>query len=418
MIVDKRRRVLMVAFHYAPDCTSSGVLRTLKFSKYLPDYGWDPIILTVKPEMYSKVDPKLLDQVPGSARVIRTRSIDCKKTFSVRGKYPRILSVPDRYVMWIPFAVAAGLRAIREHKIDLLYSTSPVASAHLIAWRLKKRTALPWVADFRDPWIEPELVPNERDLLFRIERRLQQCVLSQSDLLVFTTAGLRDYVSAQGVTTARTTVVTNGYDEADFEILPEVRPSPSPIRILHPGLLDSSYRSPRGVLIGIDSLIKQGAISPSELKLQFVGGGPYANSLEFRQMVSSLGLQDIVEVLPSVSYSESLKMQLMSHILLILQCGHDTTNLIPAKAFEYLRMRRPILAITPPGATTELFQKVGGAKIAHPDDQNAITEALRRMISSARSGDYQAEVNCTELRAYTRQNLTEQLATQFASLVK
>ncbi len=406
------KRVLMVAFHYPPEHSSSGVLRTLKFSKYLPDYGWEPVILTVRESCYEQIDPALTQQIPASVQVWRTFAFDTKKTLSFRGKYLRASTIPDRFVGWLPFAVRTGLRIIRCNRIHALYSTSPLPTAHLIASILKWLTRLPWMADFRDPWTEPELVANPRAPLFRLECSLERRVLRQADRLVFTTAQLRDEMISryEAVDRGKAVVIPNGHDEEDFLALPEIAPDPTPVRITHTGLVDASYRSPRGFLEALASLVKSGEIPSDQIRVDFLGGGSYLRSPDFRSLIESLHLENIISVVDRVSYSECLQRQARSHVLLLLQCGTDTRTLIPAKAFEYLRIGRPILAIVPPGACSELFQQVGGAKVADPNDLPGIENTLCELLIAARAGNWRADVQWGILQSYTRRELTARLA--------
>ncbi len=412
------KRVLMVAFHYPPEHSSSGVLRTLKFSKYLPDYRWQPTILTVRENCYDQTDNALLQQIPPSVRVCRTSAFDTKKVFSIRGKYLRITTIPDRFVAWLPFAVSAGLRLIRIERIDAIYSTSPMATAHLIASALKSLTKIPWIADFRDPWTEPALIANRRAPLFRLECFLERRVIQQADRLVFTTEQLREELVSRypDVDRRKAVVIPNGYDEEDFPDLSRVRPDPLPIRIMHTGLVDASYRSPRGFLEALAHLLKNGDILADQVHVEFMGGGEYLRSADFRSQLENLGLERVVSIAGRVSYAECLQRQARSHILLLLQCGSDTRALIPAKAFEYLRVGRPILAIVPPGASSELFQRTGGAKVADPNDPAAICNALLELLVNARAGNWSSDARPAALQSYTRRALTGRLASELTQL--
>jgi len=412
------KRVLLVAFHYPPDLSSSGVLRTLKFTRYLPEHGWEPFVLTVRENCYESTDLALLQQIPAEVEVRRTHAVNTKKTLSFRGRYLRFYTIPDAYIGWLPFAVRAGLKISRRSGIDVIYSTSPVASAHLIASILKLLTGRPWAADFRDPWTEPELAPNPGAPLSRLERGLERHVLRHADRLIFTTAQLRDYVMAHhpDVAPEKAVVIPNGYDEEDFLSIGAGAPEPTPIRITHAGLVDESYRSPRSFLTALAHLVKSGEIAEDEIRVDFLGGGDYVRSPAFDSLVQGLELERIVSVQGRVSYAECLERQARSHILLLLQCGLDTRTLIPAKAFEYLRIGRPILALVPSSASSELFEQVGGARIADPWDAAGIQNAIRELFVSARAGHWESSVNRTALQSYTRRALTAHLAKELDQL--
>ena len=144
------RRVLMVAFHYPPCFGSSGYLRTLKFSRYLPQHGWQPIVLTAHPRAYPQTTAEQLPEVPPIASVTRTFALDARRHLAIRGSSLRIMALPDQWSSWWLSAVPAGLRLVRRYRPAVLWSTYPIATAHLIGLTLHRLTGIPWVADFRD----------------------------------------------------------------------------------------------------------------------------------------------------------------------------------------------------------------------------------------------------------------------------
>ena len=142
--------LLVVAFHFPPVQGSSGYLRTLKFIRYLPEFGIRPTVLTVNPKAYLATNLQLLSQIPAGIEVKRSFALDVRRHFSIRGKYPGILGIPDRWSSWIPFGIRDGRKLIREKKLSAIFSTYPIPSAHLIGRILSAYARVPWVADFRD----------------------------------------------------------------------------------------------------------------------------------------------------------------------------------------------------------------------------------------------------------------------------
>jgi hypothetical protein len=164
------------------------------------------------------------------------------------------------------------------------------------------------------------------------------------------------------------------------------------------------------VFSALADLIASGEVGAREVRVRFLGPGGYAQSAEFLKRLEDLKLREVVESTGKVSYRECLLEQSRSHILLLLQCGDDTRTLIPAKAFEYLRVGRPILAVTPEGATSELFAATGGAQVVHPQDENGMRAALRKLIADARGGVARPQINRPVLESYSRRNLSRRLA--------
>ena len=143
----------MVAYHYPPWNGGSGIHRTLKFTKYLPEYGWQPIVLTADRRAYPE-NGSAACEIPDGIDVARAFALDTAQHLSFRGSYLRWTALPDRWISWWPGAVLAGRRLIRQHRPDLIWSTYPIATAHLIGMTLHRLSGIPWVADFRDPMTE------------------------------------------------------------------------------------------------------------------------------------------------------------------------------------------------------------------------------------------------------------------------
>ena len=145
------KRVLMIAFHFPPLRGSSGIQRTLKFAQYLPQFGWLPVVLSAHPRAYANSGDDQLRDIPAEVEVHRAFALDTSRHLSFKGRYPGFMALPDRWVSWALGAVPAGLRLVRRHRPDVIWSTYPIATAHLIGYALHRLTGIPWVADMRDP---------------------------------------------------------------------------------------------------------------------------------------------------------------------------------------------------------------------------------------------------------------------------
>src|SRR5438552_16813106 len=146
------KKVLMIAYHYPPYGGGSGIHRTLKFSRYLSEFGWQPIVLTISPHTYPQRGKE--DGVPPGVLTTRAFALDSARHLSLRGAYPQWAALPDRWVTWWPTAVGIGTNLIRKHRPDVIWSTYPIATAHMIGLALHRVSGLPWIADFRDPMTE------------------------------------------------------------------------------------------------------------------------------------------------------------------------------------------------------------------------------------------------------------------------
>ena len=141
----------MVAFHFPPWSGGSGIQRTLRFVQHLPAQGWQPLVLSASPMAYPQTGVDLLAEVPPGTVVQRSFALDASRHLSIKGRYFGWTARPDRWMSWQWAAVRDGMRMIEAYRPDAIWSTYPIATAHLIGAELQRRSGLPWVADFRDP---------------------------------------------------------------------------------------------------------------------------------------------------------------------------------------------------------------------------------------------------------------------------
>jgi hypothetical protein len=378
------RRVLMVAFHFPPVHGSSGVQRTLKFARYLPDHGWQPAVLTVHPRAYEATHD---GQMAGIERMVvrRAFALDTRRHMALVGRYPGFLARPDRWSTWMLGAVPVGLSMVRRYRPDVIWSTFPVATAHRIAHVLHRLSGIPWVADFRDSMTEegfPE-DPAVRRSYLRIETRAAM----MSRFAVFTTAGARAMYAARypEIPANRWQVIENGYDEEDFAALSAATRSVAgePLVLLHSGILYPSERDPSAFFRALRVLRDAGEITPQSLIVRLRATG---HDERYRGQLTALGLSDMVLLEPAIGYRAALEEMVRADGLLLFQasnCNHQ----IPAKLYEYLRARRPIIALTDPaGNTASVLARASVTTAAPLDRVEEIVGLLRGLLPRLRAG--------------------------------
>jgi glycosyltransferase involved in cell wall biosynthesis len=376
----------MVAYHYPPQSGSSGVLRSLKFSKYLLEYGWLSTVLTAHVRAYERTDPQQLNEIPAQVRVIRAFALDTKRHLSWRNSYPRSLAIPDRWVSWALGAVPSGVAAIYHERIDVIFTTYPIATANLIGVFLHHMTKRPWVVDFRDSMTEETYPPDRRT--WRTYRWIELQAVRHASALLFTAPScmkmyLQRYPSLSG---DRCFVVYNGYDEEDFAGIQIPGGEPSiqdrPVILLHSGMLYPDERDPKPFFTAVSRLKAQGILRSSDILIRLRATGL---DQVYAEMVQNYGIDDIVQVLPPIPYHASLTEAASADGLLIFQarnCDHQ----IPAKLFEYFRLAKPIFAlVSPTGDTATLLSEVGGATLAGLDEEDKIFHALPRFVAALKS---------------------------------
>lgn len=385
-----RRRLLAVAYHYPPIQDSSGVHRMLAFSRHLAEMGWDTTVLTAHRRAYDSILPANEAMIPVHVEVVRAQAWDTCRHFALGGRYLRAMALPDRWQSWIVPGVLAGLGIIRRQRPAALFSTFPIASAHLIALALKRLSGLPWVADFRDPMHYAHY--PEDPVVRRVYGWLERQVFRHADRILVTTPGTAAYYRERHGERAakKLRVIANGFDP---EILPpgflDPRPAPAPaggrrLGLLHSGVLYPRERNPEPFFRALAALQARGDLAPGDLEVVFRASG-------FEDVhgatAQALGLGDVVRFQPSLPYREALQEMLAADALLVFQAANCNRQ-IPAKLYEYFCARRPILGFTDPaGDTGQLLRRMGVDTLAPLDDAAAITDLLRATLPRLRAGE-------------------------------
>ena len=420
------KHALFVAFHFPPEASSSGVLRTLKFTKYLPEFGWRVTVISPKISAYEVIDYDLESQVPNNVRVLRTNFLNAKKHFSIRGRYSVLTAIPDRWIGWYPWAIAVGRKVMKAERVDLVYSTSPYATAHLIGSSLAKIDHCPLVIDFRDPWYEIPPEPGTPHIRQWFAKFLEKRVVSQAQKVVTSTRELRNSLAARysDQDYEKFSAILNGYDEEDFISLDKVKVSEEEVQsetltIVHAGSINPQFRDPRPFLSALKKLLNLQILLPGQVVVRFIGPGAFADNHELQFFLDSNNLRDYVEFLPRVPYKEALKALRKANLLLLLQASEDTRSLVPAKLYEYLRIQKPILALVLTGAVSEILDETGGAWAVSPQDSSGLNETLLTIAKlwKRKTLSYH-HANLSEIQKFDRRWLTQQLAKMFDLLVE
>ncbi|THC41679.1 glycosyltransferase [Massilia sp. Mn16-1_5] len=409
-------RALLIAFHFPPQAASSGIQRSLSFSRHLPASGWEPMVLTAQPRVYINQNPSQLASIPGGLLVRRAFALDAKQHLGWRGRYLNASALPDRWATWALGAVPAGLALIRAQRPKVIWSTFPIATAHLIGLALHRLTGLPWIADFRDPMLQPAYPTNKAQR--RIYGWIERQTIRRCSKAVFTTHGAMALYRERFPELApdKFVVIENGYDEDMFTAAPPA-PAPAterPLTLVHSGLLYNTGRDPAPFFEALARLKARGAVDAATLRvvLRAPGNTPNINAL-----IDKHGVGDIVAAAPAVPYAQALTEMLSADGLLIFQ-GTPFNNQVPAKVYEYFRARRPIFGLVDhAGETARVLDKGGFGDQAYIDDPAEIADVLARFLERVRAGT--AHVATPELVAgSSRTHRARQLAALFDEVAK
>jgi len=399
----------MIAFHFPPLAGSSGIQRTISFARHLPQFGWEPLILTAHPRAYERVSDDQLMDVPRSATVERALALDSARHLAIFGHYPAFVARPDRWVTWWLGAVPKGLQMIRKYRPHAVWSTYPIATAHKIAHTLHRLSGLPWIADFRDPMAQDGYPADPKT--WESFRKIEEGALRSASLCVFVAPGAaRTYRERYpDVPAARLAVVENGYDEEGYARLqsPDSGPLlPGTFTLLHSGIVYPSERDPTQLFRALRLMLDAGRLKPGELRLRL--RAPAHEDL-LSKLIDKFRVAEVVELCPPIPYRHALQEMMRADGLLVLQASNCNQQ-IPAKVYEYLRCRRPILALTDSaGDTASLLRKAGMQNIGSLDSAEEIGLELRRFLDQAKRGE--AALPSTALVASaSRSNRARELA--------
>jgi hypothetical protein len=409
------RRVLLIAYHFPPIRGSSGIQRTLRFAQHLPKYGWNPIVLTIDPRAYPEAGEAQGNEIPDQIEVHRAFGLDTARHLRVGGRYPGRLAIPDRWMSWALWAVPKAMALIRSRRIDALWSTFPVATAHSIGLRVARRSGLPWIAEFRDPMWQGRYPFDPA--VNKAFRQLEADVCGLADKIVLTTpSAVRQYKERfPELADERIQLLENGFDEETFARAEDGwQPSAvagsvvrqGPVTLLHSGVIYPRERDPRPLFRAIAGLKRDGILTSADLKVVLRASG---HDDEFGATLRELDIQDIVRLEPPVDYLVALREMLTADALLLMQAANCNAQ-IPAKLYEYLRAGRPILALTDPeGDTGRTLAAAGAHSILRLDSESEISRALPEFVRAVRSGSIDVPA-AGVVENYSRQNQTGVLA--------
>ncbi|MBL8379813.1 MAG: glycosyltransferase [Burkholderiales bacterium] len=376
----------MIAYHFPPLSGSSGIQRTLRFVQQLPSHGWEPLVLTAHPRAYVQTSDDLLAEVPAGLVVRRAFALDSARHLALFGRYAAFTARPDRWVSWRYDGVRQGVRMVREFAPAMIWSTYPFATAHLIGAEVARRSGLPWIADFRDPMAQPGYPADP--VIHRQFLAIEATAAAQARACTFTTPGaVRTYRERYPRSADRMLLLENGFDEGSFAqaALRAERAGRKggPLIVLHSGILYPQERDPTHLFSALRRLHATGRLTPAQVRLRFRAS---AHDDHIRRLAAEQGVGEFVELAPSLPYLDALAEMLSVDALLIMQDA-GCNDQIPAKAYEYLRAGRPILAITDPaGDTADLVRRAGIDAIAKLESADAIESTLMNFVRQLAEG--------------------------------
>jgi len=419
-------RVLVISYYWPP-AGGPGVQRVLKFVKYLPLFGIEPIVLTVEEGDFPTIDESLIEEIPNSVPVYQTKVWEPYYLFRLltgRSKYERIpiaflggsqsrtvqdrlsswirrnIFIPDARIGWYPYAAKKAKQIVSYRNIDLVFSSGPPHSLHLIAKRIKKKHNIPWVADFRDPWTDLFYYQGQKrlNLVKKLDLWFEQSVLSTADQIITVSPGVKFLLEKK--VKKPIDVIYNGYDEEDFQDIPKADYT-SERQITYIGNMASS-QIPFSLFTALKQVVNG---SETSYRLQFIGN---VHNQVYEE-ITNHSLDDITSFLGYVSHQKAIEAMLHSaFLLLVIPDTEENLGIVTGKLFEYLRARVPIILLGPPECdAAHIIGETRSGFVFHYDDINGLTKLLQS----------KPRIEPVGIEKYKRKSITHQLAGLFESVV-
>jgi glycosyltransferase involved in cell wall biosynthesis len=409
------KRVLVIAYHYPP-LGGGGVFRTLSFTKYLPQFGYQPYVLTAKNPMYRPKDPSLLKEIPPEIKVYRTLSLEHRilrvprRLLHVNLKW---LYVPDENIGWLPTAVSTGANLIKRERIGAIYATSPAWTSLLIGFLLKKKTKKPLIVDYRDPWTDNVFIKYPTQVHRLIERKMEEKVLSQADFVTVATESIKNSLMERyPFLKSKIETVTNGFDPDDFKNV-RIYPNPDKFRITFIGSIYGLLTA-KPFLSALKELFEENRKLKEKMEARFVGNF----GRETPKLVEEYGLRENVKLIDYVSHGKCVEYMMNSEALLLLITieGSGGEGILTGKLFEYLASGKPIIAIVPTkGLAAKMIESLEAGAVASPRDVPSIKKTMLTFYEKWAKGDqFRGRGN---VDIYNRKFLTQHIAQIFDKIL-
>lgn len=448
------RKVLIITYPFPPQ-GGGGVQRTLKFVKYLRRFSWWPVVHTVKNPYRRLWDETLLLEIPEDVRIYRTYTFEIERlenwlwrffvgnergqhtlnrqqstplpsatsgrrggalSFLRRIVHYRLL-MPDPQIAWVPWALVKSLYIAQSEDVEVIYTTSPPHSSQVLGLLLKWILKKPWVADFRDPWMDSpgrkQAYANNR-LRWRLEESWERAVVEWTDHCIVSTEKNKElFLTKDPSLASKLTVLTNGFDPADFS---DVSPKKKLLQDGNFNITLTGNVATRFNAIPFFQAVKELLVESTEIRanirVNFIG----TKKGKYDHYIQQYDLGKHINYVDYVCHADSVQYLAESDVLFLCQSESASGQLLPGKLFEYLYMRKPILALTLPGVTTDLLQRAGLGVVVNQNDVLGIKRALYDLYRQWQRGQWEFAPNDAFICGFDRVRLTERLAMIFDAI--
>jgi glycosyltransferase involved in cell wall biosynthesis len=421
------KHVLVIAYYFPP-LGLSGVQRIAGFVRHLPEYGWQPTVLTAKPAGYFAHDNSLWAPIQEAGiRIIQTRSLDPTRFFragstvrlpqeskrQVLAKVSNWVFVPDNKLGWMPFAVRAGLREATLQSFSAIFSSAPPYTGHLVCRKIARRLGLPLIIDFRDDWVGNPRHTYPTPLHRQLHVRLEQQVLQRASAVTTINRPILDELQTRHEhLNIPGHVIPHGYEDQRASAATRTNHK-NQLCIVYTGVFYDA-QTPEYFLRGLREFLIQHPDMRNRVSAIFAGLVPEY----FARLVRSLELEQVVQYVGYLEHSSVVPLQQKADILwMTIGSRPGASQISTGKLFEYMGTRKPILALVPPGAASDMLHRYGAAYIVSPEDVNQATQALSRIRNDWRDQCF-PKPDEAFVSTFSRKHLTQKLSDVLNTIVQ
>lgn len=440
-----RKKVLFIA-HIFPPVGGSGVQRSLKFVKYLRDFGWEPVVVTVGNTRYPLKDETMVSEIPEEVEVIRIdERINVDLTYAnkllqiyngivndniLMAEYIKelnksqehinqLLLIPDFYILWATEVLDKIDDKVDFRQIDMIYTTSGPYSDHIIGYYLKQKYNRPWVADFRDEWTNnPMANYSKYSIRYKMDFAIENNVVCYADSIITTTKpASQNYIKNFKLDFKKVVTLTNGFDEEDFKGINTYTDSKNEkFTIMHNGLLYGN-RTPIPFIKAIKNLITKKRINPNKIITYFTYTD---NDEEYIKYVNNIGLSESIRFIGYLNHLESLEKVSQADLLLLIIGGEEKwKNVHAGKVFEYLRLCKPIISLSPQNSITEnVLEEFNRGKNFCFSDVKGIENYILELYHDWENNKLKTFEITNDISKFERKTLTKKLSGIFEELLE
>lgn len=413
----------LIITYYWPPAGGSGVQRWLKFVKYFRDFGIEPVVFTVENPNYPILDESLAKDIPQSLEILKQPIWEPNNLFAFFGKkktesagflnpnpslFGRILQyiranyfIPDARKFWVKPSTAYLRKYLKENRIDIIITTGPPHSLHLIGLNLKKDLNIKWIADFRDPWTEIDYFQQLPLTEKAIEKHhfLEEAVLKNADAVLVVGKTMNEKFSGFN---SNVVTITNGFDEESADSVAELD---SKFSVTHIGLMNAD-RNPKMLWEVLLEIVTENKEFANDFELKLIG----KIDASVIDDISKFQLSNNVQVIDYVAHNKVVEFQNKSQVLLLtVNNVPSAKGIITGKIFEYLMANRPILAIAPlNGDVSEIINQTNSGVVIDFDDNIGLKKVILELYAKFKQGNL--TVDSKNIAQFHRKELTKKVS--------